>query len=717
MASSETGSTRKPEGQPTGRQHVAEPPASSIPGLLERVNPLHSVLRHRYLALGLLFVVTAIGLPVAWLRGKPVYYTEAVVFVSPRFLKNLQDDKELEMQSNSQYREYVQQNVRTINRFDIVDQALQASPAFKTSFRRPNESDRRLAERIQASLEIKPVTDTYQITVGLEADTTEGLAEFLNKLVTIYLGKAKGEEFYASDERLASLAKEGTQLAADIAGKQEQRTQLAQELGVSTFTENYINPYDRLLVSAKEALADSRRKRIEADAAVTMLEGPKTGNPKAWVEAFALDAASKDAAVTTALAALNARRAELLTRSSGLAERHPGRIAAQQEIAEIDNEKRKVLDGLVSSYSRNLVDQRRAEARRARQVEEALSSEVDTQQSQAAFFTRKYQEGISMGLQIDRARKRFDSIDDRSRFLTQEGRAPGFVRMFSEARTPELPIRGGKRKIALLFVIAGLLLAIVIPVGLDVLDPRVFSPTDAARVSGLPLLAWLPDRKQFSEAFWSEQVLRLAHRIDQDRTANGTRIWCFTGAHGKAGTTTVVRALGKALTDLGVSVLTVEADPRTATQSGGLTVLLQGHSTLTNEIEREGDAAPDRLSAGQGDGSGHLPDIHRLLDVLREAANVYGTVLVDVPAVASSVDSEYVSSRADAVVLIARAGSNGAQLTRALKLLERNRPRAVATVLNATPRECSATVEREYAEFRDGTAPTEPGWRTPWLWR
>ena len=78
------------------------------------------------------------------------------------------------------------------------------------------------------------------------------------------------------------------------------------------------------MVSAKEALADSRRKRIEADAAVTMLEG--TGNTRASVEAFASDVASKDAAVTTALAALNARRAELLTRISGLPDKHPGEL-------------------------------------------------------------------------------------------------------------------------------------------------------------------------------------------------------------------------------------------------------------------------------------------------------------------------------------------------------------------------------------------------------
>jgi hypothetical protein len=51
---------------------------------------------------------------------------------------------------------------------------------------------------------------------------------------------------------------------------------------------------------------------------------------------FAADLAGKDTAVTSALGSINTRRADLAAKISGLSEKHPGRIAAMQELAELD---------------------------------------------------------------------------------------------------------------------------------------------------------------------------------------------------------------------------------------------------------------------------------------------------------------------------------------------------------------------------------------------
>jgi polysaccharide biosynthesis transport protein len=705
---------------------AADAPSPGGGALLERLNPLRSLRRHPFLALTLLISIGGVGLPVAFLKGKPVYYAEAVVYVSPRFIRNLQEDKEFEMQSNTQYREYVQQNVKTVNRFDIVSEALAASPVFRAKWLLPGESDRQGVERLQGWLSVKPIPDTYQISVGLEQSAKEGLAEFLNKLVESYMAKAKREEFYASDARIASLKLEADQLAEAITGRQEQKTALAQELGVTAFTENYTNPYDRLLVSAKEALAEARRKRIEAEAQVRMLEGPVAAGKPAAVEAFALEMASKDPAMTTVLATLNTRRTELMSRASGLSETHPGRVAALQEIREVEAEKQRTLDKLSAGFAAMLLDQRRAEARRAQQVEKGLSEEVDRQQSQASWFTRNYQDGIGFGLEIERSRKRLDSIDDRVRFLAQEGRAPGFVRMFSRALPPERPARGGRTRIFLMFAAGAFVLAVLAPVAVDVLDPRIFSPADAAGALVFPLMGWVPDRAETGEAFWHEQVLRIAHRIDQERTTHGSRIWCFTGAQAGSGTTTLVNAVGKALHQLGVPALTVEAnawrsDPRyrTESRSRGLSVVLRGDARLLDNIDAAGEELPDHLPLGDGDGSGHLPDVHRLMEVLEEAGSVYDAVLVDLPPILASVDAEYLSRRADVVVLVLRAVSlHKGELHRALRTLERNQPKAVSAVLNRVGMARGGSLPaREFEEFSSGAASPSPRWMSPWTWR
>ncbi len=699
---------------------------SAASSLLERLHPVRSILAHKFLAASILIVMVGLGLPVAWLKGKAYYAAEAVIFVSPRFLKNLQDDKEVEMQSNSQYREYVQQNVRTINRYDIVEEALRASPVFLRNWKLPNEPERRTVERLMASLAIRPVPDTYQVTVWLEADFKEGLAELVNKVVEVYLRKAKAEEFYASDDRILSLKAEVTQLAASVEARQQERTRLAQELGVTTFTENYVNPYDQLLVGAKQALAEARRKQIEANAALQILEGAASTARQKMLESFALELAGRDIAFTSVIATLNTRRGELLSRISGLAEKHPGRQAALIELNELEAEKQRTLASLGTKYSAVLTDQRRSEVSRTVRIVDDFGKEADRQQSQGSWFTSNYQAGIALGLQIDRDRKRMDSIDDRLRFLAQETRAPGFVRVFSDARPPDLPVRGGRRKIFLLFCIAGVLLATIVPIGLDMLDPRVFSPGDAGRTLGFPVMGWLPRKEEPYLAFWNEQVLRIAHRIDQDRCANASRVWCFTGAQAGSGTTTLVAALGRALTDLGVPALTVEAnawrsDPRyrTGSRGPGLSVVLRGNADLDDVVAMGDDEMSDHIAVGDTGDSGHLPDVHRLMEVLRGAGQAYGVVLVDLPPILASVDAEYLARSADVAVLVMESMRlQQGELGRAVRMLEKIRPKAVAAILNRVPvKGGRAFATGAFDEFAHGVSFKRSFWKSPWLWR
>src|SRR5690349_16822341 len=99
----QTLSARPPAAAPADVTQAAQ---ASAPGVL--LNPAYSLRAHKWLAVGMFLAMVAVGLPLSWWLGTPVYSSEAAVYVSPRFLKTLQDDKEQDLQSNSQYREYVQ---------------------------------------------------------------------------------------------------------------------------------------------------------------------------------------------------------------------------------------------------------------------------------------------------------------------------------------------------------------------------------------------------------------------------------------------------------------------------------------------------------------------------------------------------------------------------------------------------------------------------------
>jgi len=484
-----------------------------VPGVL--LNPAYSLSAHKWLALGAFSAMVAVGLPLSWWLGTPVYSSEAAVYVSPRFLRNLQEDKEQDLQSNSQYREYVQQNVRTINRYDIVADALAGLGKKRAFWQQNDETDRRAVERLQQDLKILPVQETYQIVVGLESKKPGGLADIVNAVVDTYLQKAKSEEFYASDKRLESLGQDREHIVAEIKTNQDRRTQLAQELGVSTFTDAYPNPYDRLLVSAKEALADAVRKRIEADAELTSLgedAKPTAGSPLA---ALAREQAAKDEGLTSIQNSLNEIRGNLLIKMSGLTEAHPGRKAAERQIAELNHEAERTFEGLVASYSSNLWQEKRGDSFRLHRVEKDLQLEVDQQASRASWFAQKYEEGKTLGLDIDRIRRRLDAIDDRVNFLSLETQAPGFVRMFSRARPPDLPVKGGRKRMFAFFLTAALCLGLAAPLAADTFDSRIRSARGLHRALGFEPLGWFPERG-LADEFAHEQVLRLANRLDQD---------------------------------------------------------------------------------------------------------------------------------------------------------------------------------------------------------
>ncbi len=696
-----------------------DPPVAEL-----RLNAVHSLQTHKKLAIGTFLFLLVAGILFAWFKGKPRYTSTAVIFVSPRFVANLEDNKEFELQSNSEYREYVQQNVRTINRFDIVQEAFDNLGPRRSLWRKPKETRIHAIERLQYSLDIAPVPDTYQIAVSLESEQPEGLSLIVNTVVDTYLKKIKTEEFYGTDQRIENLQQDRSGLAKDITGKQARRVQLSQELSVSTFSENFPNPYDRLVVDAKQAWSDATRQRIQAEAQITALKADSVSGVVSPLEANVLDAVNRDPGLSSLETSINQRRGVLLSSISGLAPEHPGRRAAERELKELEQQRENFYQQLLKSYTNTLLEQRSSEVTKARQTETRLAAEAEKQASQAVWFTQRYQEALNLGLEIERERKRIDSIEDRIGFLSLESRAPGFVRLFSKARQPDLPSKGGRRKWALIMGLVSIVGSVVIPVSADMLDPRVHWPGDVLRVLGFPVLGWFLETGDAGEGFAREQILRLAARINQERETSGSKVFAFTAVQSGNGTTTVVRNLANALTQLGMPSLAVEAnayrtDAGTKTLSaGGLSVVLQGKSTLDQEVIAGKPEQADYLPVGNVQSRSNLPDLRRLVDILRQAADTYSVVLVDLPPIALSVDAEMVARSADVVIAVIEAETvTKKQLSRTAAILERVKPTAVAAVLNRVQLNTAAGFGREVRDdYYRGVPETPKTWKSPWLW-
>jgi succinoglycan biosynthesis transport protein ExoP len=687
------------------------------------IHPLRSLVSHAYLATAIAgFIICIAGPPLVYLKGRHYYQSVAVIYVAPRFAKNLEQDQELVFESNSQYREFVQQQVKTINRFDIVFAALQKLGQKRFVWQLPKESDRGAAERLEGELDIKPVPDTYQITVGLEGKKPDGLAEVVNAVVESYIAAFRDEELYGSKQRVESLDSERANLLREIEAKTSRRTQLAQELDVTTFNDANPNAYDQLLLSAKESYSQARRARFDAEAQLASVDGEQRTAGSDALRSMATDMASRDSGLTSLKANLNQRRAELLAKRSGLGEEHPGRRAIDQEITEIDAEIERMNTNLVNAYSRMLTDQKRAEVYKQRKVEAELSREVQEQTRQASRFAAGYQEAMACGKDIERLRKRLDAIDDRIGFLGLENRAPGFIRIFALARRPIAPSKSAHKKTALGIIAAGLLLGILVPIVVDFLDPRIHAANDLQNVLGFALAGWIPEKQKGSESIVRDCRMRLAIALLRENRTNGSSTFLLTGIKPGSGATTLALDLGSEVRRLGVEAVVVEAnafhpDNRLG-DSPGLNAALAGQLPMST-IVLNGNRLPPRIPVGDPGPErrlAHIGAIGAFLDSLRAS---YPIILIDAPPLLLSGDTEYLAGVADVTLLVAEAQVvTKAEVRRAARTLEQLNPRAVGAVLNRVRVWAHGGYYREtIQEYQTATKTTPSVLSSPWLWR
>jgi len=525
------------------------------------IKPLVSLRSHKRIALISLVATMLIGLPISWLKGQATYYTEAAVYISPRFIKTLSDDEELRFQSNSQYRQFVQQQSKTITRFEILSQVV--AQLDSTHKQWPETHNTQLATRwLQSHLQVKLIKDTYLIRVGLEGTSPDGLAETVNAVVSTYLSQQRSENVYASDERVKALQEERSKLLQELGQQSEAQTLLAQELGVTSFNNSVLNPYDQLLVSSRQSLHDTRQQRMQAEASLASLDGTQRPDGDGAAQAAAMAHVFEDASFLSLTANLNQRRSELMAKISALATDHPGRKSIARELAAIGLELKKTSVKTANEYREQILEQLKTEVFQKRLAEEKLDAEVKSLASQASWFAVRYQQARALEVDIERLRQQISSVEERIDFLLIESTAPGFVRVETAALRPELPSGGGRTKMFLLFVGLSIAIAIALPVAIDTLDPRILTPPDLDRTLSFPSLGWLLEREDdLTRDFGRDQLRRMAALLDREHRQQGTRTILLTSVKPGGGTSTLTLDLARELADIGSRTLAISINP------------------------------------------------------------------------------------------------------------------------------------------------------------
>jgi uncharacterized protein involved in exopolysaccharide biosynthesis/Mrp family chromosome partitioning ATPase len=667
---------------------VATTDLQSLPG--RGIKPLVSLLAHRRLALIVFFIVLIGGLPLVFIKGQPMYATTATVQVSPRYMKNLRDDGELSFPSNTQYREFLEHQTRSVLRYDIVQDALRSLGDRAALWRLPAESERLAIDRLRTRMSARSIPDTYMIEISLQATQREGLADLVNAVTRVYLERMKSERLYGADTRQRTLEEREQQLAGQIAERMRQRSELALQLGIATFGEQVDNPYDAILRAQRSALADARNKRFEAEARLKAFQsrGETDITTRSVQEAVLIDPG-----LASLKSNLYKRRADLLTQLAGLTPDHPAHADVTAEMARIEREIEAQVGSLSKSVTTSLLARYQTTVDQTRQVEADLTRTFAELEQQGERFARLFNAAMTLTHDLDQDRKELDAVRERLNEFAGEQNSFGFVRLVTPALEPELPFGPGKKKLLAMLLLAALAAAVAAPTVRDLLDRRIHTVNDAERVLGVPALGWLVEQDDAATtAFAEDQLRRMAGALIREQDTQGTRVVAFSAVKPGAGASRLVVDLAKTLSLLGYPALAVEANalkPDAAqfaapADEPGLRRRLAGQDV------RAPAADPTRLparipvdAAGGGGDRRHLDHLDRLPALTRAWAADYRFVLVDLPPLLLSADAEILARSLEHLILVVEAaGVTRGELSRAGRQLEKIDPAAVGVVVN-----------------------------------
>ncbi|MDB0542239.1 hypothetical protein LBW62_13485 [Ralstonia solanacearum] len=696
------------------------------PGL----KPLVSLRAHRRLACATVACVLALGAPLAWLKGAPRYQSEATVLVAPRYMKNLHEDQELVFESNSQYRQFVEQQVHSIVRFDVLHRAL-SSPggeAVRRAWMQPGERERHAIERLQAALVVQPVPDTYLIRIALEGTRPAGLDTLVNAVTHAYLDTTHDEQLFGADTRTQALQQRERALQAQIVETAAKRNAIARDLNLTSFSDNITNPFDKLVADQRHALEEARQQRMSADAALASFR--QRGDTQITVRSVQ-DNVLNDPGLNSLKSNLYKRYGDLTTQMSGLRPEHPGYAAAHQEKEEIEREI-KSQDGRLETRVRGNIEARlQGTSDQAHALENGLQQELSALEARSSAYAALFQQALSLTGDMEQARKEVEQIRDRLGFLQLESGAPGFVRGVSPALPADTPYGTGRKKLLLLLLLAALGAGVATPLMADLLDRRVRTVNVAQTLMGIPPAGWqIEVSDTASRLFADEQNRRLAGTLIRFGQRQGQRIFGFCGLKPGAGCTTLLLTLANTLRLLGFRVVVVEAngfkpDARYAGAPAGLGDVLSGQCTPAQAIAPPTADLPARVAfAGGHDGPaaarGGIHSLGALRANLEHWASEADFVLVDMPPLLVAADAELLLGCVGHAMMVLEAGaSTRGEVLRARRMLQTLDPEAVGFVLNRVrPFDGGGYLRSLMVEFlsrrKHGEVMTLPGWRL-WL--
>ncbi len=670
---------------------------SSTPSLVR------SLLRRKWLIIGVFVLVSAVTVPLIWIMVIPTYRATAVVRITPVLNPIL--FKSEKTGAIPFYTSYVNTQVSIIRSPTVLERVLDRPEVRETSWYKGlgasllGDSSTPL-EALQRTLAALPRRGTELIDISVNDRNPNDAKEVVNVVVAEYK-KLNDEIHKASDVTLfETLTRERDQLQMTINGLIETKFNISSQLG--TVAPEELRSQLSMQLSHLEGQRDKLTRELkmvqwqlgQVPAAATMPAGD--GEPGSVEQLYAHDQEWR--ALDRNLEEID-HQLELARRKFG--EEHPTiedllsrrdycrRLRDKRE-AQLGDDWESVL-GQLTTMPEGTTPRAALEhlVAKKRQEIELLEQEIEHQGAKVAQAGEIAQEIARYEEEIGQKRELREAIRKRLEVLEMEGKAPARVRVAAYAMKPSKPDRDRRIVLTAMAMMGAMVVGLAVGYVRSSLDKRIYEASEVQRIYEVPFLGLLPripakslprelggrysispGKKGYELATYSSHSLMenmrmirtaLLERLNQ----TGEQVVLVTSSLPRTGKTSVAVLLAKSLAVVGKRVLLIEGDLRRPALAerldielhAGLAALLEGSADETEAIASGGIANLDILMAGKvpDDFDPELLANGVFATCLERWRSSYDFILVDSPPLLPVADAQILAGHVDGTIMVLKS--------------------------------------------------------------
>jgi capsular polysaccharide biosynthesis protein len=634
-----------PTSVPALQTHAIPPPTKSDIDILDCLS------RRWVLAAAIFLFCAAVGYRLVRHYVRPMYQAETTVYVSPSALKDY-----AEHANELSYVTLVNQQVLTVLHYDTLSSALRRLDASGHPFRERGETEQAAIDRLRQWIGVWRVPDSYEIAIAATGHDPTHLAFMANAVADAFLEQGRGGFVSERSSHMAVLTAEKNSVDKQLAEKLETVAEYSGKLQVVDLERAATFPDDAVLAQMRVALAGARQKRIEAEQQLAVAE--PSGAAAAAEQIFMSDATTK-ARIDTLLQ----RQTDLRSRLDGMLPANPLYKSAQKELATVNAQLHSIPSDMIRTIGSELVDKLHADVEETQRTEQALANQVNQDAVNLEQTSRELHDARALNADIERLRTHRRDIQERIDALNLQADLPGFLSVFSLAQRPLQPLKNQKTKALGALLGLALALSLCIPIGLDLLDPRIHSPAGVERVVGFLPMGMTMATKDGEEDFADEHLHRVA--------------------------TGIQRCIARGAKTVLLSPLKMGVPDALADEIARL-LIERGFKPAVIHANRPGIVTGRKPVTALG----------RYGSLLNGSVQDCDVVLISAQPLLLSADSELLAIESDVTLVVVEAGkSKRKDLERAARLLERLRVAGVGAILTSVRVERAGRVVR--SDFRD----------------